>query len=170
MTNKINVPFSFETFDPKYLEAISRDYSKYDTDGDGSLSQEEFVQWLVDSGTKEKVARYLYYVADNNIDGQLSLEEFKEFAKMQHDMVVKGETEKYAKLLYDSVKVHSKTKGGLDKKEFLQFMELMNIPVGFFSRRKVFKQYDADGDGRVDFDEIMQRINFRNEQLTRTDD
>lgn len=170
MSGRINIPFSFENFDPKYLESVSRDYSKYDTDGDGCLSQEEFIKWLVDSGTKEKVARNLYYVADNNVDGQLSLEEFKEFAKIQHDMVVKGETEKYAKLIYDSVKLHNRSSGGLNKKEFLQFMELMNIPVGFFKRGKIFKQYDSDGNGKVDFDEIMKEFNFRNEQLTRTDD
>ncbi|KAK8875792.1 hypothetical protein M9Y10_005967 [Tritrichomonas musculus] len=170
MTGRVTVPFSFQEFDPRYLESLSHDYSKFDGNGDGRLNQDEFVRWLIAGGTKEKVAKNLFYVADSNNDGSISLDEFKKFAKTQQDMIVKGETEKYAKLIYDSVKSHNNHSGGLNKKEFLKFMELMNIPVGFFSKGKVFRQYDSDGSGTVDFDEIMHKINFRNEQLTRADD
>ena len=55
--------------------------------------------------------------------------------------------------------------GGLKKKEFLKFMKLMNTPVGFFEKRRVFKEYDADKDGTVDFNEIMANIYFKQKRL-----
>lgn len=168
--SKINVPFSFEDFDLQYLESLSHDFSKYDTDKDGRLFKKEFVQWLVDGGTKKKVAKHLFYVADTNNDGSLSLDEFRQFAQIQQDMIVKNDIEKYVNLIYTSVKSRGKYPGGLKKKEFLKFMKLMNTPVGFFDRKKVFKEYDADDNGTVDFNEIMSKIYFKREKLLCTDD
>ena len=133
--NKVRVPFSYEEFDLDYLESVSHDYSKYDGDKDGRLNKHEFVQWLVSSGTKKKVAKHLFYVADANNDGTLSLDEFRHFAKIQQDMIVKDDIGSYVKMVYNAVKVRGNYPGGLKKKEFLKFMKLMNTPVGFFERK-----------------------------------
>lgn len=166
----LDVPFSYENFDIKYLESLLHDFQKYDKNGDGRLVKKEFVQWLVDGGTKKKVAKRLFYVADSNNDESLSFDEFKHFAQIQHDMIVKNDVKSYAKLIYTSVKSRGKYPNGLTKKEFLKFMKLMNTPVGFFDRRKIFKKYDADKNGTIDFDEIMSKINFKQQKLLCTDD
>ncbi|KAK8876432.1 hypothetical protein M9Y10_006641 [Tritrichomonas musculus] len=163
--NKVDVPFSFESFDLHYLESLAVDFNKYDGDNDGRLTKQEFVKWLVNGGTKKKVAKHLFYVADTCKDGTISLDEFRSFAAIQQDMIVKGEVEKYVKLLYNSVKSRSNSPGGLTKKEFLKFMKLMNTPVDFLQRKKVFNKYDTDDNGRVDFNEIMAKVYFRQRKM-----
>lgn len=160
--NKVRVPFRYDEFDLNYLESLSHDFSKYDGDGDGKLNQREFVTWLVNGGTKKKVAKHLFYVADSNNDGCLSLEEFKKFAKVKKDMIVKDNIANYVRMVYISVKRHGKyPDNGLNKKEFLQFMKLMNTPVGFFKRNKVFKEYDIDKSKNVNYIEIMFQVHVR---------
>ena len=65
------------------------------------------------------------------------------------------------KVVYISVKAHGNSSGGLKKKEFLKFMKLMNTPVGFFKRNKVFKEYDRDKTGRIDYIEILFQVHVR---------
>lgn len=168
--NKVRVPFTYQEFDLDYLESLSHDFSKYDGDNDDRLNKKEFVEWLVNGGTKKKVAKHLFYVADKNDDGSLSLDEFRNFAKIQQDMIVKDDIEGYVKMIYDAVKARGKYSGGLKKKEFLKFMKLMNTPVGFFERNKVFNQYDENDNGTIDLDEIMKQVHFKQERLLRTDD
>ncbi|KAK8833660.1 hypothetical protein M9Y10_030420 [Tritrichomonas musculus] len=159
--NKVRVPFTYDEFDVNFLESLSHDFSKYDGDQDGKLNKHEFVSWLVNGGTKKKIAKHLFYVADSNNDGCLSLEEFKKFAKVQQDMIIKDDLANYVKVVYISVKAHGNSSGGLKKKEFLKFMKLMNTPVGFFKRNKVFKEYDRDKTGRIDYIEILFQVHVR---------
>ena len=84
-------------------------------------------------------------------------------------MIEKNKIEDYVRLIYDSVKSSSKYDGGLNKKEFLKFMKLMNSPVGFFERKKIFCKYDVDDNGTVDYDEIMKIINFKQQRLLCTE-
>ena len=169
-SQKQKVHFSYSDFDPKYLESLSRDFYKFDANGNGRLDKKEFVKWLVSSGTNEKTAKNLFYVADSNNDGSLSLEEFKHYAQLQKNMILKGHVEEYARNIYNSVKSRGKDHQGLNKKEFLKFMELMNSPPKFFQKSKIFKQYDTDGSGTIEFDEIMRQIEFRNSTLLDTKD
>lgn len=159
--NKVRVPFTYDEFDIHFLESLSNDFSKNDGDQDGKLNQHEFVRWLVNGGAKKKVAKHLFYVADCNNDGCLSLEEFKKFAKVQQDMIIRDDIANYVKMVYISVKSHGKYPGGLSKKEFLKFMKLMNTPVGFFKRNKVFKEYDMDKTKTVNYIEIMFQVHVR---------
>ncbi|KAK8866865.1 hypothetical protein M9Y10_009833 [Tritrichomonas musculus] len=159
------VDFSYQDFDPKYLESLSHDFYKFDTNGDGRLDKKEFVQWLVEGGTKEKAAKNLFYVADTNNDGSLSLDEFKRYAQLQQNMILKGDVEEYVRNVYNSVKARGGNHSGLNKKEFVKFMELMNTPVSFFKKGKIFKEYDTDGSGTIEFDELMRKIYFRRSAL-----
>ena len=164
----IDVPFSYEEYDHEYFDSLAKDFSKYGLNGDGFLNKKEFVLWSTDRGTDKKVAKHLFYVADFNNDGILSLDEFRHFALIQQEMIVQDEVHKYARMIYTSVRSRCNYPGGLKRKEFLKFMELMNTPVGFFERKKIFKQYDTDKDGTVDFNEIMARIYFKQRRLLNT--
>lgn len=167
--NKVEVPFSYQTYDLEYYESLVKDFNKYDANGDGFLNKKEFVKWQTDRGTDEQVSKKLFYVADQNNDKVLSLEEFRHFALIQQEMIVQDDIQKYARMIYNSVRSRCDYKGGLKKKEFLKFMKLMNTPVGFFEKRKIFKQYDQDKDGTVDFNEIMAKIYFRQRRLLNTE-
>lgn len=163
--NKIEVPFSYQMYDLQYFESLANDFNKYDANGDGFLNKKEFVKWQTDRGTDEKVSKKLFYVADKDNDKVLSLEEFRQFALIQQEMIVQDDVQKYARMIYNSVRSRCNYEGGLKKKEFLKFMKLMNTPVGFFEKRKVFKEYDVDENGTVDFNEIMAKIYFRQKRL-----
>lgn len=168
--NKVRVPFTYDEFDINFIESLSHDFSKYDGDQDGKLNQREFVSWLVSGGTKKKVAKHLFYVADANNDGCLSLEEFKKFAKVQQDMIVKDDIANYVKMVYLSVKARGNYAGGLKKKEFLTFMKLMNTPVGLLKRNKVFKKYDIDKSKKINYIEIMIQVHLRYKILLYSED
>lgn len=169
MLNKVDVDFCFQALDIKNLDKLSENFSKYDSDNDGRLNKKEFIQWLTDDGIEKAAARKLFYIADSNNEKSLSLQSFEEFAKFQNDMMIKDETDEYINYVYNCVRSRSNHPGGLNEKEFLKFMKLINTPVGVFNHKKVFKQYDLDQNGTIELDEIMNKINFRNAQLLKSD-
>ena len=162
--------FSYSEFEPKYIESLARDYGKYDTNGDGRLDRTEFVKWLVAGGVKEKTAKDMFFVADSDNDGSISLDEFKAYAQLQQNMILKDDIEPYARNIYNAIKARSGNNEGLNKKEFLKFMDLMNMHVKLSKKSKTFKSYDFDGSGTVEFDEIMRQIEYKRSTLLDTNE
>lgn len=167
----MSVSFSYSQFDIKYLAALEHEFGKFDSDKNGRLDETEFCQWLVAGGVKEKVAKDLFFVADSDNDGTVSLEEFKNYAQLRENMVNKNEILPFAKNIYNAIKSRSGNKDiGLNKKEFLKFMDLMNFHVKFTQKRKTFKAYDMDGNGTVEFDEIMRQFDYKKSILLDTNE
>lgn len=138
-------------------EIFKTAFQQVDTDQSGFLDKKEFRQFMIQA-KKEKVSKYLFNVIDKDHNGKVSLAEFLEFGRATWAIVSSGDARAYMRMLFDACDVSHK--GQLTKKEFLKFMQCAGAPIGFFQRGKQFKKWDADGNGTVDFDEIMQKINF----------
>ncbi|OHS95851.1 EF hand family protein [Tritrichomonas foetus] len=160
---KIQISFNVQKFDEQYLKYLEQEFSKYDKDKSGRLEKEEFIVWLVEGGTKRKIAKHIFYVVDSNHDGHLSFEDFKNYAVLQQNLIIKGQTKEYAKMVFDAVDVDKK--GKLNKKQFKKFMKIMSTPVKRYKLSHVFKSYDTDNNGTIEFDEISRMIDFKNHLL-----
>lgn len=165
----IQVEFDYQDFNDQYVESLRLDFEKFDADKNGRLDKKEFIEWLSANGTKKSIAKNIFEISDVDDDGSISFDEFKEYSQKQQNYIINGEIEQFVKMVFDSVDKNPKT-GKLDKKKFVTFMERMNTPVGFFKKTKIFKQYDMDKSGTVEFDEILSMINFKNSKLTNCDD
>jgi Ca2+-binding EF-hand superfamily protein len=119
--------------------------------------KKEFRQFLK-AAHQDEQNKYLFEIIDSDGSGLVSLEEFLEWGQAVWEVSQAGDLSRWLKMLFDAC--DKGQKGQLNKKEFLTFMKYCGTPVGFFQRGKVFKKFDADGSGTVEFDEIIQNMHF----------
>lgn len=156
MSERETVCVDIQGFDPAD-DIFKTAFEQVDKDRNGFLDKKEFRQFMIQA-KKEKVSKYMFNVIDKDRNGRVSLPEFLEFGRAMWAIISTGDSRAYMKMLFDAC--DTSDKGHLTKKEFLRFMKYAGSPVSFFQREKQFKKWDADGDGTVDFEEIMQKINF----------
>lgn len=144
---------NFDPSDKLFVQA----FHDVDTDKNGYLNKSEFRQFMIEA-KQEKVSKYIFHVIDKDKNGKISLDEFLEFGRVLWSVISKGELRPYMKMLFDACDTGNK--GYLTLNEFQKFMKYTGNPVGFFEKRKIFKAWDQDGNGRVDFDEIMNMVNW----------
>jgi Ca2+-binding EF-hand superfamily protein len=101
----------------------------------------------------------VFDIVDSDHSGAISCDEFLRFGRSLCDISARGDLRRYLNLVFDSCDIGRK--GKLTQKEFLTFMKYIGTDVGFFSEKKIFKQFDADGNGTVDFDEILAHIDVQ---------
>ncbi|OHS93143.1 EF hand family protein [Tritrichomonas foetus] len=159
------VPVTISTFDKQYLESLKADFANYDADSSGCLDKKEFTNWLTNNGTPEKKAKHIFDIADADRNGRISFEEFRNFATTSDNIVIHGNLDAYIQMVFNAV--DRKNTGHLNFAQFKQFMKYMDTPLGFFNARKMFRQYDEDGNGTVEFEELSKILNFQmNKSLT----
>jgi Ca2+-binding EF-hand superfamily protein len=145
------------------LESLYREaFAQVNTDGNGQLTKQEFRQFAAKCDPPI-VCPYLFEIIDTNHNETISIEEFMAFAHSMTRIVANGDFEACLKLVFDSC--DKGKKGKLTPEEFHTFMKYVGQPVGFFIRGQTLKIVDADGNGTIDFKEIMEGVDI--EKLTK---
>jgi Ca2+-binding EF-hand superfamily protein len=157
-TGKYTVQVALPAID-QALEPIFREnFSRLDTDGNGELDKNEFKTFLEITGQTVN-NKYVFDIVDCDHSGAISFAEFLRFARSLSDISARGDVRRYLSLVFSSCDIGRK--GTLTQKEFLKFMKYIGHDIGFLSQKKVFKQFDADGNGTIDLDEILAHIDVQ---------
>lgn len=160
----------FKEIDANVLRHMTNGFRQIDTDESGRIDRNEFQRFLIKTN-QHKENKYLFDIADANHDGTISLDEFLKLMISLWKMSTTGDGTAYTRLIFNTCDV-GKTrdqngkevkKGYLTYKEFVKFMKISRFhgDLGFFDRKKLFRIYDEDGDGKITFDEIMMKLRFR---------
>jgi calcium-binding protein CML len=154
---KYDLLIALPEFEPSREEEFRAAFEQVDTDNNHELSKEEFKQFI--ELTKQTAnSKYVFDIIDTDHSGAISLDEFFRFVKALSEFKGSGEPRRYLSLVFLSCDIGKK--GTLTQKEFIKFMKYIGHDVGFLNQKKIFKQFDNDGNGTIDFDEILAHLNI----------
>lgn len=86
----------FAQLQAKLQEISDEEFNKLDTDKDGNISQEEYIEYMVQE-TRKKSAKSFSQL-DTNKDGKISKDEYNEFVNQ-----ATGQMGKFLKMMQDQV-------------------------------------------------------------------
>lgn len=149
--NANTVPFS--AMNPKAL------FDKYDTDGSGKISFDEFQVMLPSLGVKISTPRMAKYfkTCDTDQSGEIDFEEFKvalyvcdpdsgnPLGFSPHGLVTPQDAFEY---------LDKDGSGRLDEDEFHYLLEYLELDVSDETQEKMFKKYDKDKSGFIEYPEF----------------
>ena len=151
-TCQVDVP----EFDPT-AKVFEDAFREVDKDGNDQLDKKEFRRFMELAG-QQKLSQYIFQIIDKDHNGKVSLGEFQEFGRAMFSIVQKGDLKPYLQMIFKAC--DKGNKGWLTVKEFQKFMKYSGNKVGFFQRKKEFKNWDENGNGKIEFEEIMAKIKF----------
>lgn len=154
------VEVEMPSFDPAD-KIFSDAFAEVDKNGSGALDKKEFREFMVQAN-QGKISKYLFNIIDKDHSGKVTLDEFLAFGRAMYQFVTAGDVTSYARMIFEAC---DKDKNGqLSMSEFCKFMKYTGNDVSVFKRKKTFKQWDSDGNGTIDFDEVVKRMEFQAKQ------
>jgi Ca2+-binding EF-hand superfamily protein len=160
-TQKYTVQVALPAINQELEPVFRENFARLDTDGNGELDKKEFMAFLEITGQTAN-NKYVFEIVDCDHSGAISFDEFLRFARSLSDIAARGDVRRYLSLVFASCDIGKK--GTLTQKEFINFMKYIGHEVGFLSQKKVFKEFDDDGNGTIDLNEILAHIDI---QLTK---
>ncbi|KAL4586670.1 hypothetical protein LXL04_011312 [Taraxacum kok-saghyz] len=139
---------------PTDREEIKVIFNRFDTNGDGSISEEELIGVLKSLGSDtspDEVKRIMKEI-DTDSDGSISLDEFVGFCKG-----IAGDSEDED--LKETFKLYDQDNNGkISASELHQILSRLGEMYTIENCKDMIKSVDADGDGHVDFEEFKKMI------------
>ncbi|PWA40405.1 Calcium-binding EF-hand [Artemisia annua] len=142
---------------PMDKEEIKTIFNRFDTNGDGKISEDELINVLksLGSDTSSEDVKRILTETDTNSDGFISLDEFVVFCKG-----IAGESDgdglndlKEAFKLYDQ-----DNNGVISASELHQILNGMGLNYTLKDCENMINSVDSDGDGFVDFEEFRKMM------------
>ncbi|GKA27968.1 calcium-binding allergen Ole e 8-like protein [Tanacetum coccineum] len=142
---------------PTDKEEIMTIFNRFDTNGDGKISEDELINVLksLGSDTSPEEVKRILTETDTNSDGFISLDEFVVFCKG-----IAGECDgdglndlKEAFKLYDQ-----DNNGVISASELHQILSGMGLNYTLKDCENMINSVDSDGDGCVDFEEFRKMM------------
>ena len=146
-------------------DSIKAAFQKFDVNRDGKISCEELRNGLTQSGMRfhDQEITTIFAIADVDGDGEISLQEFMELlgAESVQSQNVQSGTVSFKSI--EDVKTAFKkfdvnNDGHLDRNEFGQMMKIASSATSNSQVDTLFRQADADGDGKVDYQELIKHM------------
>ena len=128
-------------------------FKSADTNGDHTIDRKEFMV-AMDGHIKKKVAKYIFDAVDQSGDGKITLDEFNKFMLACIAVDSANNFVELFRLEFDAC--DKGKKGYLTMKEFVRFAKMNNVSINFFNKKKQFKAFDANGDGKIDWEEVQR--------------
>lgn len=150
--NEIEIPTEF-----KEGSKLLFDYC--DKDNSGEIDYKEFKQFLELSKIPKSRAKYMFPMIDTDHSGKISYKEYENFVNLCYKFVATGDIRSYVRFWFDFCDEDKDQ--ALNMKEFVRFIKCCAGKINVLNRKKQFKEWDRDGNGKVDFEEIMSRIVFK---------
>ena len=141
------------TMNDQLRQEVLDTFRKADKDRNGTLDKKEFIAAL-GPVLPGKSAKYIFAAIDVDNSGSISTDEFENFLKICLKVKQTGIFDEFLALLFRAC--DKKHKGYLTTNEFGRFCKMMSAKINFFTKKKMFKSFDMDGDGRLELCEIQQ--------------
>jgi Ca2+-binding EF-hand superfamily protein len=157
MSEKSCIGIELPIVDPACEDAFIELFQRADRNGDGRIEKPEFLQLIQ---TIEGIPKnpYVFRIVDADNNGSISVHEFLQFGRAVWAIAKSGNLASYLRLVF--IACDKTKKGYLTSREFFKFMKYLGAPVVLWERREMFKSFDHDGNGIVDFDEIQKTFQF----------
>lgn len=150
--NEITLPYEAQ----KTYEEL---FNNLDVDHTGTLNKNEFKKFLQLANIPKSRAKYIFEIVDTDNSGEISYDEYEKFVTRCYLLMNKGMIKEYVRMWFDAC---DKDKdGALNMDEFVHFIKCCAGKINVLNRKKQFKEWDSDGNGKIDFDEIMSKIIFK---------
>ena len=143
-------------------QAVKMAFQKYDTNKDGKISCEELRNGLLSSGLKlsDQEVNTIFAIADLDGDGEICNTEFMTLMGVTENAASTQNTAISFKSI-DDVKIAFRrfdvnNDGHLDRNEFRQLLLATSSKNADAQVDEIFRQADTDGDGKVDYQELIK--------------
>ncbi|KAH0792812.1 EF hand family protein [Histomonas meleagridis] len=157
---ELDVPEYDET-DNRYREI----FASLDKDGSGFLDKNEFHEFMKMIG-KEARSEEIFEVIDNDRNGKIVVEEFLRYTRACVRLFKNNDIQTYTKIFFDAADTDKD--GHLNMKEFVKFIKYCGGKINFLNKRSQFNEWDTDGNKKISFDEVMDKIEFHIKKGTLT--
>jgi Ca2+-binding EF-hand superfamily protein len=151
------VAVAIPDLDPKMADSFTQTFKRFDKNRNGRLDKEEFRAFM-ESLHQGDPNKYLFRIIDADRSGTVSLDEFLAWGQAVRDLAQAKDVRRWLKMVFDACDpAHTNV---LNKKQFFKFMKYCGAPVAVLQRSKIFKTFDGNGNGTIEFAEIMDNVNF----------
>lgn len=135
------------------LKQLKKEFHSIDTDHNGKLDKKELENFMAKNHLETEFAHLAIKLFDENGDGQISFKEFVKFtqalSKLDKDPIL------LQRMLFTTL--DKDDSGYLDAKELLSFFnDFSPDPVTEEDVKNIIENLDANGDGKLSFDELMK--------------
>jgi len=129
--------------------AVEETFKNLDVDHNGRLNKEELIAGLKKLSLPHEERDVLAFMnkADTNHDGEISLEEFKEYVNIRR---------RELKELFDSLDTNKN--GSIEYEEFRESLKKLNIISDDDFVKKLIRSADKNQDGTIAFDEWLELL------------
>ena len=142
--------------------AIEQAFQKFDVNKDGKISCDELAQGLRSCGMKfnDQEVMTVFAIADLDGDGEICIDEFKTLlgcggsSTQSSSKPISFKSINDVKIAFRRFDVNSD--GHLDRNEFRQMLKATGNSDA--ESDLLFKQADVDGDGKVDYQELVKHL------------
>ena len=142
------------SFTAKQLQELREAFNKIDEDGSGELDEDEIKGFLRSVGMEEDYAGLIKKIFDTDGNGLVSFDEFKDYinALREHET----DSKKLFRMLFKAI--DEDNSGTIDANEMVEFCGYLHVDMTKEDAEEAIKEIDADGNGRIDFDELCTAL------------
>lgn len=144
-------------------QAVQSAFQKFDVNKDGKISCEELRNGLFSSGIKfnDQEVMTIFAIADLDGDGEISIDEFMALMGASTAPTAAANKQAISFKSIDDVKSAFRrfdvnSDGHLDRNEFRQLLIATSSGNADAQVDEIFRQADSDGDGKVDYQELIK--------------
>lgn len=152
-----NIEVPKYNFSDEQIECLKQSFNAIDTDNNGTLSVDEFRNFMKNNCLDDRFVDAIYKIFDSNGDALLDFNEFL----MYIDACNRTATEPtyLFKLIFDSI--DSDKDGFLNVEEIVEFGKLTCCPMTLEAAKEEMKILDTDGNGKLEFGELIRAFGFQ---------